>query len=222
MIYFIKNNDVIEKYQIDFDKKEIEKLRDAIIDNCSYIEHKEYYCDNVPRCANKITKNYKFEFTNDFVEYFEERREAVFVSYDEYNAPELVNLINRLLENDSRVLQQIFNYDISTNIPIDDKINSINKEFFEIDIKDIEKKKAKLHELEKLLKIQELNKNQQGIKQYYNQLIELIKIKLIDSISVSELERMESFLETYLSNKIENNYSNEKPFAIVKSLKKLD
>ena len=222
MIYFIKNNDVIEKYQIDFNKKEIEKLRDAIIDNCSYIEHKEYYCDHLPRCTNKITKNYKFEFTNDFVEYFEERREAVFVSYDEYNAPELVNLINRLLENDSRVLQQIFNYDISTNIPIDDKIDSINKEFFEIDIKDIEKKKAKLYELEKLLKIQELNKNQQGIKQYYNQLIELIKIKLIDSISVSELERMESFLETYLSNKIENNYSNEKPFAIVKSLKKTD
>lgn len=24
MIYFIKNNDVIEKYQIDFDKKEME------------------------------------------------------------------------------------------------------------------------------------------------------------------------------------------------------
>ena len=222
MIYFIKNNDIIEKYRVDFDKKEMEKLRDAIIDNCSYIEHKEYYCDHVPRCANKITKNYKFEFTNDFVEYFEERREAVFVSYDEYNAPELVNLINRLLENDSRVLQQIFNYDISANVPIDDKINSINKEFFEIDIKDIEKKKAKLHELEKLLKIQELNKNQQGIEPYYNQLIELIKIKLIDSISVSELKRMESFLETYLSNKIENNHSNEKPFAIVKSLKKTD
>lgn len=154
------------------------------------------------------------------MDYFVETRETVFVSYDEYNAPELVNLINRLLENDSRVLQQIFNYDISTNIPIDDKIDSINKEFFEIDIKDIEKKKAKLHELEKLLKIQELNKNQQGIEQYYNQLIELIKIKLIDSISVSELERMESFLETYLSNKIENNYSNEKPF--VKALKRND
>lgn len=222
MIYFIKNNDVIEKYQIDFNKKEIEKLRDAIIDNCSYIEHKEYYCDHVPRLTNKIVRNYKFELTNNYVDYFVETRETVFVSYDEYNAPELVNLINRLLENDSRVLQQIFNYDISTNIPIDDKIDSINKEFFEIDIKDIEKKKAKLYELEKLLKIQELNKNQQGIKQYYNQLIELIKIKLIDSISVSELERMESFLETYLSNKIENNYSNEKPFAIVKSLKKLD
>lgn len=218
MIYFIKNNNVIEKYQVDFDKKEIEKLRDKIIDNCSYIEHKEYYCDHVPRCTNKIVKNYKFEFTNDFVEYFEERREAVFVSYDEYNAPELVNLINRLLEGEPRVLQQIFNYDISDNIPIDDKIVSINKEFSEIDIKDIEKKKRKLHELEELLKIQELNKNQQGIEPYYNQLIELIKIKLIDSISVSELERMESFLETYLSSKIENNYSNEKPF--VKALKK--
>ena len=35
MIYFRKNDEVIEKYQVDFDKEEIEKLKKEIINNCS-------------------------------------------------------------------------------------------------------------------------------------------------------------------------------------------
>ena len=39
MIYFRKNDEVIEKYQVNFDKEEIEKIKKEIIDNCSYVEH---------------------------------------------------------------------------------------------------------------------------------------------------------------------------------------
>ena len=42
MIYFRKNDEVIEKYQVDFDKEEIEKLKRKIINNCSFIQHEEY------------------------------------------------------------------------------------------------------------------------------------------------------------------------------------
>ena len=37
MIYFRKNDEVIEKYLVNFDKEEIEKLKKEIIDNCSYL-----------------------------------------------------------------------------------------------------------------------------------------------------------------------------------------
>ena len=68
-------------------------------------------------------------------------------------------------------------------------------------------------------KAKELNKNQQSIDAYYNQLIGLIKFDLVDSLSISELGRIESFLEIKLSG-VEISNSKGKPF--VKSLKKAD
>ena len=69
-------------------------------------------------------------------------------------------------------------------------------------------------------KEKELNKGQQSIESYYNQLIELIKFNLIDSLPISELDRIESFLEIDLFNKVE--ISNFNPRPAVKSLKKID
>ena len=43
MIYFRKNDEVIEKYQVDFDKEEIEKLKKEIINNCSFIHYSLIY-----------------------------------------------------------------------------------------------------------------------------------------------------------------------------------
>ena len=40
MLYFRKNDDVIEKYQVNFDKEKIEKLKQEIINNCSFITHR--------------------------------------------------------------------------------------------------------------------------------------------------------------------------------------
>ena len=73
---------------------------------------------------------------------------------------------------------------------------------------------------EELLKEKELNKGQQSIESYYNQLTELIKFNLIDSLPISELGRIESFLEIDLFNKVE--ISNFNPRPAVKSLKKID
>ena len=42
MLYFRKNDEVIEKYQIDFNKEEVETLKEKIINNCSFIKHEEY------------------------------------------------------------------------------------------------------------------------------------------------------------------------------------
>ena len=63
------------------------------------------------------------------------------------------------------------------------------------------------------------DKAQQSMELYYNQLIGLISFNLIDSLSISELSRIESFLEIELANKVVGNDSKEK--SIVKSLKKV-
>ena len=190
MLYFRKNDEVIEKYQIDFNKEEVETLKEKIINNCSFIKHEEYESDHLPRFAGKIIKNYIHTYTGKEKNYFEETRDIYLYSYDEYKPPYLVKLINQLLNGNSEVIDEILNYDTSTKSTIDYRIDLVNKEFNKIDTKDISKKKEKLKELEKLLKEKELNKGQQSIESYYNQLIELIKFNLIDSLQISELDRI--------------------------------
>lgn len=220
MIYFRKNDEVIEKYQVDFDKEEIEKLKKEIINNCSFIKHEEYESDYSPRFTDEIIRNFTSTPTGKEKEYFEETRYIYRYSYDEYKPPYLVELINQLLNGNSKAIDKILNYEISPKSTIDDSINLANQEFNRIDSENITKKKEKLKELEDLLKAKELNKNQQSIDLYYNQLIELIKFNLIDSLPISELGRIEYFLEINLSSKVEISDSNEKPF--VKSLKKMN
>ncbi len=218
MLYFRKNDEVIEKYQVDFDKEEIEKLKKEIINNCSFIKHEEYESDYSPRFTDEIIRNLTYTPTGKEKEYFEETRDIYRYSYDEYKPPYLVELINQLLNGNSKAIDKILNYDISIKSTIDDRIDLANQEFNRIDPENIAKRKAKLEEIEELLKTKELNKNQQSIDLYYNQLIGLIKFNLIDLLPISELDRIQSFLEINLSSQVEISNSKENPF--VKSLKK--
>lgn len=214
MIYFKNNDDEIRKYRVDLDKEEIEKLKIKIINDCSFIEHKEYESDNGPRLINKPIKNFNGIYTGKKQEYFEGTREIYLYSYDEYNPPYLVELIDELLNGNSNVIDKILNYDTSTKSTIDDKINSVNQELIKIRPEDITKIKEKLKELEDLLKIKELNKGQQGIELYYNQLLELIKFNLVDSLPIGELNKVESFLEIQLTDKIKTSNSKAKALTL--------
>ena len=216
MLYFRKNDDVIEKYQIDFDKEKIKKLKQEIINNCSLIKHIEYESDYTPILSNEIVKNFTYTRTGKEREYFEETRDIYHYSYDRYEPPYLVELINQLLNDNSKIIDQILNYEISSESTIDDSIELAYKEFKEIDPENVTKKAEKLKELEDLLKAKNYNINQQNIDLYYKELIELIKFNLIDSLPINELNKIESFLEINLSSEVEISDSDKKPF--VKSL----
>ena len=201
MIYFKQNNDKIEKYHITFNQEEIEQLKSDIIKNCSFIKHVEYSSDYEPKFDNiSLIKNFHSTYISK-KEYFEETRDVYFYSYDEYQPPYLIELINNLLTGDSSSIDKILNYCIS-NESIDDKIKLINQEINEIDISNIESKKEKLKELENLLEIKKLNKNRQNIDPYYQRLISLIKFDLVDTMSICEIERVNSCLK---ENNLETN-----------------
>lgn len=210
MLYFRKNDEVIEKYQVSFDINKIEELKREIIDNCSYIYHREYESDYTPIFTNEIIKNFRYIPTGKEKEYYEETRDIYLYSYDEYKPPYLVELINQLLKGNSNIIDKILNYDIHTKTSIDDRINLANQEFIKIDSDNITKRKEKLKELEELLKIKELNTGKKSIELYYNKLIELIIFTLIDSLPISDLNRVKSFFEINLSNKVEISNLKEK------------
>lgn len=168
--------------------------------------------------SNENIRNFTYTTTGKEKEYFEETRDIYHFSYDKYEPPYLVALINRLLNDNSKVIDKILNYEISSKSTIYDSIELTYQEFKRIDNENGTKRSEKLKELEDLLKAKKLNINQQNIDLYYNQLIKLIKFNLIDSLPISELSRIESFLEINLSSKVEISDSNKKTF--VKSLKK--
>lgn len=216
MIYYKRNGEVIEKYQIDFDKEEIEKLKNQIINNCSYIRHEEYDSDYSPRFTNEIIRNFTYTDTGRKKEYFEETRDIYHYKYDEYIPPKLVELIDKLLNGDSSAIDKIYNYDIPPINYLEDRIKLEIEELNEIE--DITKKINRLHEIEKLLNAQKLNENQQSIESYYNRLLKLISFKLIDSLSISELDRINCFFEIDISSIVK--ISDFKELSPVKVLKK--
>ncbi len=210
MIYFAKNIDTIDKYNVTFDRIKVEDLKNEIIDNCSYIKHVEYESDYGPLFGNgkRIIENFN-AFQVGTKEYFEETRTIYKYSFDEYFPPRLVDYIDSLLKFKSSALNNILNYDLSKdNTSIDNKIDKANAEFMNTNVDNIEKRKEILDEIEELLKEKELNKNQKELLPYYKKLLKLIHISLVDSLDISELERIESFFETKIDTKI--NDTNKK------------
>lgn len=199
MFYFKDNGDTIEKYYVYYAKELIEKLKKEIIDNCSEIQHKELTSDTEPMVHgnNKSISNFKTIYAGKY-----NNKDRYFYSYDEHIHPQLVSLINRLLNNDTTSIKEIIDYDTSKDITIDEKIKLITEKFNNIDALSYDEKKSNLKQLEYLLSLKKTTKSQQNISPYYKRLIELIHFLPVDSIKKEELYKLESFIETNI--KIDN------------------
>lgn len=194
MKYYNLKDDVIEKYNVTFDTKKIEKIKNEIINNCSGIVHKEYKSDYSPSFSNNdIIRNYEERRTGDTKEYFEETRFIYEYSYDRYEPPYLVNLLNELLSGNN-VLEDILTYKVLNRLPIDIKIEKKEKEIKNIDDKNTKIKIEKLNEYEKLLKLKKLNENQKPLSLYYDKLISLFKFELEDTLKIKEVKRVQQFM----------------------------
>lgn len=173
MYYYHENENYIFRDEITIDKYELKKLRRDVINNCSLIVHTEYNTDYAPTLDESLVRNYKEDFVCE-KEYFEETRDVIHYSYDELIPPKLVNLIDRLLNEDPTVIQDIRNYDYKSEKTIDDMIEEKNKELENTDEKMYDKRIVILQELKKLAQDKELNKNQHSTEEYYRRLCSFI------------------------------------------------
>lgn len=191
MFYFKVDNEVALKYQVNYNGKEIEKLREDIIHNCSIIIHREYYNHYPPHFTDKsLVFNYKSMFAFE-KEYFEETKDIYLYTFDEYKPPYLIKLVDRLLKEDVSVIDEILNYKGEDKVSFDEEINLVNKEYLNAD--NIFERQQRIKELENLLNQKNLNKNQQGTYIYYQKLLSLIKFELIDTLSLDYIQRVEDF-----------------------------
>lgn len=198
MYYFIDKKETIEKYLVSFSKEELEKLKIEIINNCSEIEHHEYEGAHGPNEFDYLRiRNYKERFvrveeSRDSLQWPDQR--VYHYSYDEYKFPELVSVIDELLNGNVLALDTIFNTNPEAkNETIDERIRQASEELDAIDNLKIAKKREKLDELQKLIELKKLNKKQKSILPYYSKLRELITLDLVDTITKEEIERVNQF-----------------------------
>ncbi len=191
MFYFKVDNEVVEKYQVNYNKEEIEKLRENIIHNCSHIVHREYYNHYPPHFTDKsLIFNFKSMFAFE-KEYFEETKDIYLYTFDEYEPPSLIKLVDRLLKEDATVIDEILNYKVEDKVSFNEEINKVNQEY--LNANNVFERQQRLKELENLLNQKNLNKNQQSTYIYYQKLLSLIKFELIDTLSLEYIQRVEDF-----------------------------
>ena len=127
MNYYKLKDNIVEKYKVSFNSKEVEKFKNKIINDCSEIVHENYTSDYyVCFSKDEIIRNYK-ETKVGQKEYFEEIRTVYEYSYDRYVVPYLVKLLNKLLKGEN-ILTEILTYKTLDKLPIDIKIDDLEKE----------------------------------------------------------------------------------------------
>lgn len=195
MIYFKKNNEYLEKYEVTYDKEKVEQLKERIIFECSRIEHRQY-CSDYGSCIRdeKLVKNFKAVLVGKH-EYWEETRNVYKYTYDEYVPSDLVKYIDELLNDYSSSIDKIFNYDFKNDKSIDGLINEAMIKFNNMDQEDVIDKQQHLKYLDNLLESKKINSTQKDIRPYYQELIPLIGFELVDKILISDIARVYLFLE---------------------------
>lgn len=208
MIYFMDKGRFRTKYEVTADRDGLEKLKLEIINNCSMIIHHDCNTTKTPNYYDILRiRNYSAEKigiyeSNDF---YASRETLYHVVYDEYRYPYLIELIDRLLNNDEEALSEILNPNFEKEqISIDKMINILEEKYESISLHDIVQKREMLEKLSQLYKLKELNKNQISVIEYYSKVKEFIELKLIDHMDIELIDRVNKFntkSKTYVKNK---------------------
>lgn len=200
MIIFIRNKDRILKYEVVIDKELLSKLKYEIIEKCSIIIHKDYQDTFLPKMYG-IEDYLKYRNYSEvkiglreYNDFYSMPEDLYRIRYDEYHFPYLVELVNKLLEDEIDVLKEIYNVNNKKEINcLDEKINRQKELLESIDDDECDKKIEELEKLKELIQQKELNKNQVNVLKYYSKVKKLISFNLIDSISYEEVKKVSNF-----------------------------
>lgn len=205
--YHILENDMINKYLVEFDKTKLKSLRFEIISDCSEITHYSYEDKTGPDASDYLRiRNYRAKKIGqvETSREFNETADVYHFSYDKFEFPYLITLIDNLQNGSKEAVEQIMNPDYSLEKPsVEAKIEKLSTEIDTINNLEAKKKIEKLKELEGLLEKLEINKMQKPVMPYYKKVQELINIKLVDSISMDEFQRIQNFFGIKINVEIE-------------------
>ena len=187
-IYGNNNEDLIGKYEVNFDLEKVNELKKKIIENCSIKKHVNTVLSDKSIAYIKFNRNNIKNFVQGEKtgesDWFEDNYETYYMcSYDELTLPPIISLIDGLIDGDEKVINMIINPININFMSLDEEIKLKKEEIKSTDDEDVEKKIKKLNELKDLLEESRLNKDIVDYKEYYPKLQELISFNEVDVIS---------------------------------------
>ena len=204
IIYFEKDGDSINKYNVGYSRNELEQIVKDLINNCSLKEHKIEERCSAPKSNPKeygvfVSHTRNTGKTKSFGECFSD--ETIYeYDYIVLYYPKLVSLIKSLLEGSVEALYDIMQYEIEIPINFDtcleeskERIKKLIDENPIAAIKEIEG----LKEQEEFIK---LNHGRKSTKSYYEALRNSFKFNLIDTMPMSYIIDYNNFCKTENGN----------------------
>ena len=205
MIYYKKNMDksgktIIVRYEINFDEEKVKELRNEIVYNCSEKHDVEAilgeseinsYYNNNEHILN--FKKGKFEFKKKNLK-SPTSEEYYHCSYTLLIYPDIINFIDRLLNDDIYIKDEINNdknYYTSIN-NLKKEIFKLNNEINKIDNLDVDIKINKLLEFKNLMN---KYKYEEKMHEYYNELNNLISIDKMGEMYQDDLDKVVNFFD---------------------------
>lgn len=200
MNIIVEDKDSFFKYEVLVDKEELDKLKYKIINEYSIIEYVEK--DDTFTCnisVNDFLRRRNFREkeigVREYNDFYSMPETLYHYSYDYYHFPYLIDLIDKILEDENDYLSDIYNINYDKElVPLNKKVEKLNNEIDSLDNSDC-KKMDKLNELKNLLEQIQLNKNQKNVYKAYDLVRKYIKFKLIDSIDKKQVKNVVSFLK---------------------------
>ena len=188
-----QNGSVLEKYEVVFNREKLIELKEEINRKFCKVSHFSYTSSLIPMYNPKTMKNFKYKKIG-WREYDCATEMEYEISYDELEMPILSNYIDELLNGNDDALESIYD---KTNekktTDYDKRIDVLSKELDEIDNLDIANKKIKLIELERLINERDRFNNDEMIESYYYKVRELISFRLVETICIEEVNKVNNF-----------------------------
>ena len=176
MNLFIALDDCIVKYKVDFDRDKLLKIREDIITNCCHFKNRRI-TTGVPNAFESDTDYVVNSMTETGI-----NSGLYSLNYYEIVYPNIVNLIDRLLNGDASAVIEIESYEDERG-SLKKKIDTSFDEFYEMDSSDKMQVKNKIREISALLEESGINENEESVDKYVDELNASIKLTEICKIS---------------------------------------
>ena len=189
-----KENNILKKYDVSINIDALESLKYKIISECSTIRHIEQkMCeDDIPFEGDKV-----FNLTKKFINSQANRNffgptfiDVYEVSYDYYIYPEIIDIIDGVLKENSSMTLKLLNYSTdhkSEKEIVKEKINLLLKD--DELLNDFNKQ----YELKRLIEEYNNTKCGKSINKYLDEVKNCITLNLIDELSEEEYDKACSF-----------------------------
>lgn len=188
-----QNGSVLEKYEVVFNREKLIELKEEINRKFCKVSHFSYTSSLLPMRDPKTMKNFKYNKIG-WREYDCATEMEYEISYDKFEMPKLSAYIDKLLDGNDDALESIYDKTIDEKTDnYDKRIDVLSKELDEIDNLDIKNKKIKLIELERLINERDRFNNDEMIESYYYKVRELISFRLVETICIEEVNKVNNF-----------------------------